>query len=170
MAVAIRPLSQAANAAWDAFVQAHPDGTFFHRAAWATIIEQAFGHRTHYVYAERDGAITGVLPLAQVKTTLFGNTLISVPFCVYGGPLAVDPETAAALSAHAASLLERTGASAVEFRYRGPDRGMCGGGMSGGDDRATLAKAATLDTSACTRHRSDPLARTPTLAWPAAEP
>ena len=74
---------------------------------------------TLYVYAERDGAITGVLPLAQVKTLLFGNTLISVPFCVYGGPLAVDPETAAALSGHAASLLERTGAGAVEFRYRG---------------------------------------------------
>ena len=67
-----------------------PDGTFFHRAAWATVIEQAFGHRTFYVYAERDGAITGVLPLAQVKTLLFGNTLISVPFCVYGGLLAAD--------------------------------------------------------------------------------
>jgi FemAB-related protein (PEP-CTERM system-associated) len=121
MAVAIRPLGSAAIAAWDAFVAAHPDGTFFHRAAWATIIEQAFGHRALYVYAERDGAITGVLPLAQVKTVLFGNTLISVPFCVYGGPLAADPETAAALSGHAAALLERTGASAVELRYRGPD-------------------------------------------------
>ncbi len=150
MAIAIRSLSPAASAAWDAFVTTHPDGTFFHLAPWATIIEQAFGHRTFYVYAERDGAIIGVLPLAQVKTMLFGNTLISVPFCVYGGPLAVDPETAAALSAHATSLLERTGASVVEFRYRGPDRGMSGDGLSGGDDRAPLAMAATLDTSACT--------------------
>jgi FemAB-related protein (PEP-CTERM system-associated) len=50
---------------------------------------------------------------------LFGNSLISVPFCVYGGPLAADPESNAALSAHAASLLTKTGASAVEFRYRG---------------------------------------------------
>jgi FemAB-related protein (PEP-CTERM system-associated) len=124
MAVAIRPLDQAVTAAWDAFVAAHPDGTFFHRAAWATIIEQAFGHRTFYVYAERDGAITGVLPLAQVKTLLFGNALISVPFCVYGGPLAVDRETAAALSAHAASLLKRTGAGAVEYRFRDPGGGM----------------------------------------------
>jgi FemAB-related protein (PEP-CTERM system-associated) len=133
MAIAVRPLGQAATAAWDAFVEAHPDGTFFHRAAWSTIIERAFGHRTLYVYAERDGAITGVLPLAQVKTLLFGNALISVPFCVYGGPLAVDLETAAALSGHAASLLERTGASAVEFRYRGPGGGMHGSWMSSGD-------------------------------------
>ena len=47
-----------------------------------------------------------MLPLAQVKTLLFGNTLISVPFCVYGGPLAADPETAAALSAHAVEAVE----------------------------------------------------------------
>jgi FemAB-related protein (PEP-CTERM system-associated) len=140
MAVAIRPLGRAATAAWDAFVEAHPDGTFFHRAAWATIIERAFGHPTLYVYAERDGAITGVLPLAQVKTLLFGNTLVSVPFCVYGGPLAADPETAAALSAHAASLLERTGASAVEFRYRGPGGGMSFGGTSGGVEPAMTWK------------------------------
>jgi FemAB-related protein (PEP-CTERM system-associated) len=124
MAVAIRPLDRTVVTAWDAFVTAHPDGTFFHRAAWSTIIEQAFGHRTHYLYAERDGAITGVLPLAQVKTLLFGNSLISVPFCVYGGPLAADRETAAALSAYAASLLERTGAGAVEFRYRSPGSGV----------------------------------------------
>jgi FemAB-related protein (PEP-CTERM system-associated) len=119
MAVTIRSLDDAGAAAWDAFVLSHPDGTFFHRAAWATIIAKAFGHRTLYAYAEQDGAITGVLPLAQVKTLLFGNTLISVPFCVYGGPLAANPETAAALSEHAASLLKQTGASAVEFRHRG---------------------------------------------------
>ncbi len=58
--------------------------------------------------AEQDGAITGVLPLAQVKTRLFGNTLISVPFCVYGGPLAADRETAAALEAHADVLMGKT--------------------------------------------------------------
>jgi FemAB-related protein (PEP-CTERM system-associated) len=114
----IRPLEDASAAAWDQFVTAMPRGTFFHRAAWAQVIRSAFGHRTHYVFAERDGAITGVLPLAQVKTLLFGNTLISVPFCVYGGVLAADAESAAALETHAADLLRETGASAVEFRYR----------------------------------------------------
>ncbi|MSP02191.1 MAG: FemAB family PEP-CTERM system-associated protein [Acetobacteraceae bacterium] len=118
MAVTIRPLDDARAQAWDAFVLAHPDGTFFHRAAWAGVIEAAFGHRTFYVQAERDGDIVGILPLARVKTLLFGDTLISVPFCVYGGPLAADKETAAALSAHAAGLLEKTGASAIEFRHR----------------------------------------------------
>jgi FemAB-related protein (PEP-CTERM system-associated) len=120
MSLRIRPLDPAAAPAWDRFVLAHPDGTFFHRAAWQRVIEAAFGHRTLYAFAERDGAVTGVLPLGQVKTLLFGNTVISAPFCVYGGPLAADEASAAALAAHAAALLPGSGAGAVEFRYRDP--------------------------------------------------
>lgn len=96
----------------------HHAGTFFHRAAWSEVITTSFGHRALYTFAERDGAVVGVLPLAHVRTRLFGNTLISAPFCVYGGPIAADAETLAALTAHAAALRAQTGASAVEFRYR----------------------------------------------------
>ena len=63
-------------------------------------------------------SIVGVLPLAQMKTRLFGNTLVSTPFCVYGGPLAGDQETAAALATHAEALRARSGATAVELRQR----------------------------------------------------
>src|ERR1700760_1545825 len=101
MSVRLRPLDEGSADAWDAFVAAMPDGTFFHRAAWARVIETAFGHRCHYVLAEQDGAICGLLPLVHMRTRLFGNTLISTPFCVYGGPVAADRETAAALEAHA---------------------------------------------------------------------
>ena len=120
MAVTVRALDDRSVAAWDQFVDAMPTGTFFHRAAWAKVIETAFGHVTHYMFVERDGAITGVLPLGRVKTRLFGDTLISVPFCVYGGPLAADAESLAALMAEAEALRARTGASAVEFRERDP--------------------------------------------------
>jgi FemAB-related protein (PEP-CTERM system-associated) len=120
MAIACRPLNDAREPAWDAFVAAHPDGSFFHRAAWRHVIEQAFGHRTHYLVAERDGAITGVLPLGHVRTLLFGSTLISVPFCVQGGPLAADRESFVALTEQAAALMAPARASALEFRFRTP--------------------------------------------------
>ncbi len=120
MPIAIRTLDDASAPAWDAFVNAMPEGTFCHRAAWARVIQHAFGHRTFFSYAEQDGAITGILPLAQVKTPLFGNTLISSPFCVYGGPLAADSDSAAALEAHAETLLRNTRAGAVELRDRQP--------------------------------------------------
>jgi FemAB-related protein (PEP-CTERM system-associated) len=118
MALVCRALDAGAEAAWDAFVLAHPEGSFFHRAGWRHVIERAFGHATFYVYAERDGAIVGVLPLGQVKTLLFGNALISVPFCVYGGPLAVDAEAGRALAGHAADVMKARNVPVMEFRSR----------------------------------------------------
>jgi FemAB-related protein (PEP-CTERM system-associated) len=116
VSIILRTLDAASEAAWDRFVQAMPGATFFHRAGWAKVIETAFGHATHFTFTERDGAITGVLPLGRVKTMLFGDTLISSPFCVYGGPVASDAESRAALIGHAERLLARTGAGALEFR------------------------------------------------------
>ena len=141
MSVAIRLLESASEVAWDRFVEAMPHGTFFHRSGWARVIEAAFGHATHYSFTERDGAITGVLPLGQVKTLLFGNTLISNPFCVYGGPLAADAESEAALTAHAERLLERTGASALEFRHLGSEENLADGWIERPDLYVTFRKA-----------------------------
>ena len=50
---------------WDEFVQRCPQASFFHRAGWQRVIEQAFGHKTYFYYAEVDGRIEGVLPLAE---------------------------------------------------------------------------------------------------------
>jgi FemAB-related protein (PEP-CTERM system-associated) len=118
MVVQLRQLNENSAAAWDAFVGVHPAATFFHRAAWARVIDAAFGHRCHYTMAEQDGAIVGVLPLVHVRTHLFGNTLVSTPFCVYGGPLAADREVTAALDAGAEAWRVRLDATAVELRER----------------------------------------------------
>ena len=118
MAVVCRPLDASSAAAWDAFVASRQDATFFHRAAWAGVLSRAFGHRTHYLLATQDGAVTGVLPLAQVRSPLFGHSLISAPFCVYGGPLAADRESFDALVGAAATLLGSTGAASLELRFR----------------------------------------------------
>jgi FemAB-related protein (PEP-CTERM system-associated) len=114
--IQVKALSRQTKA-WDNFVRGQPDATFCHLAAWRGVIEAAFGHTAHYLTAEQDGAIVGVLPLVQVKTRLFGHRLISNPFCVYGGPLAADAEAARALADHAAKLRAELGATACEFRF-----------------------------------------------------
>jgi FemAB-related protein (PEP-CTERM system-associated) len=117
MGVVCKPLEEAAIPAWDRFVAALPQATFFHRAGWRAVIERGFGHRAHYTLAERDGAIVGVLPLVDMRTRLFGRSLISAPFCVYGGPVAADAEALAALEAHAAALMDRMDVPVMEFRF-----------------------------------------------------
>lgn len=117
MAVRTRGLEEASEGAWDAFVSAMPEGTFFHRTGWRHVIARAFGHRHCYRLAEQDGAIVGVLPLVHLRTRLFGSRLVSVPFCVYGGPLAADSEALEALEGEAARLLRSSAAQSCEFRF-----------------------------------------------------
>ncbi len=98
--------------AWNEFVHANPQGTFFHLAEWKDVIELAFGCKTYYIYAEEDGVITGVLPLALVKRPIFGPALISTPLCVYGGALGQAQE----LEAAAAKKAQALGVQYLELR------------------------------------------------------
>ncbi len=101
---------------WDAFVEACPEATFFHRAGWKKAIEAGMGHRAHFLYAESNGAIEGVLPLGHVKSFLFGNALMSAPFCVYGGVAAHSDAARVALHKAAEELARRLGVDYLEMR------------------------------------------------------
>jgi FemAB-related protein (PEP-CTERM system-associated) len=107
-------------ARWEAFVERSPEATFFHRIGWREILEGCFRHRAHYLLAERGATIVGVLPLAEVKSLLFGHALVSLPFCAVAGVAASDPEAAAALHRKAQELGERIGAQHLELRNGAP--------------------------------------------------
>jgi FemAB-related protein (PEP-CTERM system-associated) len=85
---------------------------------WRDVIRRAFGHRAHYLLAERNGEICGVLPLVHVKSLLFGNALVSTPFCVYGGIVADDDASREALTQHACDLARKLGVDHLEMRNR----------------------------------------------------
>lgn len=112
----VASLDQNAAARWDAFVETQADGTFFHLAGWKTVIERSFGHRTHYLYAHRNGEIEGVLPLGHLRSRLFGDSMISVPFCVYGGTLARSDAARVALEQAAEKLAREAGVDYLELR------------------------------------------------------
>jgi len=114
--VQVSLLETSAEREWDDFVRAAPEGTFFHLAGWKRVVEKTFGHRTFYLAARRGNAIVGVLPLTQVKSFLFGNSLISNAFCVHGGILAADDECGDALRAQAIAIAEREKVDCVELR------------------------------------------------------
>ena len=118
--VAVRPLEADDRARWDAYVQAHPEATFFHRVGWKRVIEDAFGHRTHFLLAEQDGDIVGVLPLAEIRSRLFGHSLGSLPFCAYGGILADHDAAYRALDAAAQARAAALRVGALEYRNQVP--------------------------------------------------
>lgn len=114
----VRRYTDADRERWESFVERCPDATFFHRIGWETVLEDVFRHRTHYLLAEREGSVVGVLPLAEVKTALFGHALCSLPFAVYGGVAATDAEAVAALHREAESIAQALGVQHLELRNR----------------------------------------------------
>jgi len=116
--VRVRPMQGRDEDAWDAFVDRSPGATFFHQARWRRIVEHVFHHRCHYLIAERSDRISGVLPLAQVRSRLFGHSLVSLPFCVYGGPVGDDEAAVSALIDAAVELGRALGVDQLELRNR----------------------------------------------------
>jgi FemAB-related protein (PEP-CTERM system-associated) len=120
--IQIRTANESDAQAWDDYVLRHPQGTFFHRYGWKRLIESAYRYPGHFLLAESDGNLRGVLPLGEVKHLLFGHSLISVPFCVYGGVLADAPEVQALLESHAMRLAQERGVDHLEVRNQQPVR------------------------------------------------
>ena len=108
------------NVRWDVFVAACTGATFFHKSAWQKIIGEIFHHQTYFLYAERGGHIEGVLPLGHVNSLLFGNSLVSLPFAVYGGIAANSSEAANALEAEAQAIAKQLGVDHLELRNLEP--------------------------------------------------
>jgi FemAB-related protein (PEP-CTERM system-associated) len=121
MMPAVATLDSAGEPAWRAFVAAHPDATIFHDPGWRRVVERTYGHRGHYLIARRGAEVAGVLPLIEVKSPLFGHSLISVGFFVYGGILASDDAAREALAAAATQLAQRLGVAHVELRSERPE-------------------------------------------------
>jgi FemAB-related protein (PEP-CTERM system-associated) len=105
---------------WDQFVLGCPEATFFHRAGWQAVIENAFGHKTWFMYAEANGQIQGILCLAEIKSMLFGHFLGSLPFCVYGGIAAVTEPARKALDSAAQALAAELKVGHLEYRNLRP--------------------------------------------------
>ena len=116
----VRAWTESDQAAWDAYVRAHPRATFFHQTGWKRVLEKTFSYRAVYRAAWREGRVCGVLPLFVCRSLRGRKGLYSLPHTVYGGPVGDDEEVEAALLDDARALGTELGADAIELRNRFP--------------------------------------------------
>ena len=116
-ALTVRPLD-GATGAWDQFVARTDRGSFAQLAGWRDVLSQTLGAECLYwVAVDHHGEWHGVLPLARVKSRLFGHYLVSLPFLNYGGPLG-SPGARRRLVADAVAEARRGHADLLELRTR----------------------------------------------------
>ena len=140
----------------DGFVHAHPEGTIFHRPHWGRAVERGCGQRAHYLVAERDGTVAGLLPLIEIRSRLFGNALVSTGFGTGGGLLGESDAVERQLAEAAWALAERLGCPTLELRGGLlPPGWTASEGVYANFARALPADAAALAASIPKRQRAE---------------
>ncbi|NIB43136.1 FemAB family PEP-CTERM system-associated protein [Pseudomaricurvus alkylphenolicus] len=116
MSLVVKELTSSDFKRWDDYVLSSAQATFFHKAGWKTVLEKAYGHDAHFFYAEQNGQVVGILPLGHIKSLLFGNSLTSLPFAVYGGIVADSSGAAELLRETACELADSLEVDSLEMR------------------------------------------------------
>jgi FemAB-related protein (PEP-CTERM system-associated) len=102
---------------WSEYLSEFPDSGAAHHWEWGNIIRQAYGMEGLYLAALRGFELQGLLPLVSVKSRIFPNAIVSMPYLNDGGILAKDHETELFLWSYAKSLLEESRMPYLELRH-----------------------------------------------------
>jgi len=101
---------------WDRYVLTHEQATPYHLYAWQMAVERAYAFKPSSLMALDQEKIVGILPLISMAYPLGGGTLVALPYCDVGGPLADDATTAQLLIDHAINLGVRLQARSLDIR------------------------------------------------------
>jgi len=85
--------------------------------AWLTVLQEGLGHVPYCLEAVEEGRTRGVLPLAYVRSWLFGRFLVSLPYLNSAGVVADDDATTSLLIAEAVQLADRLHVKYLELRH-----------------------------------------------------
>lgn len=94
----------------------HPPGGE-HDPAWLDALRDGMGHRPLGLVHRNAGGIDGYLPLAWVRSRLFGRFLVSLPYLNRAGVVARSPDAASELIDHADRLAQEGRAHYLELRH-----------------------------------------------------
>lgn len=84
---------------------------------WLNVLRDGLAHRPYLLEGIREGRVCGVLPLALLRSRVFGRFLVSLPYLNAGGVQASDAELAGQLVDHAVQLADQLHVRYLELRH-----------------------------------------------------
>ncbi len=113
----IEELTEQYEKEWDTFVLNHPHGTIYHQILWKKLIQKTYNHKPVYLICRENEKIAGILPLFIIKA-FNSKKLVSIPYCPYGGILALNERIQILLIEKAISLTKTLKSKYLELREK----------------------------------------------------
>lgn len=111
-------INDSQNRIWDEFILSSNSAGPYMLYAWGQAAKKAYGHKTFNIMSfGPDGKADGAMPLVFIKPPLLKGSLVSLPFCDYGGIISFNDETTEGLAGFAAGLASSIGAE-LEIRSK----------------------------------------------------
>jgi FemAB-related protein (PEP-CTERM system-associated) len=102
--------------AWEEFLAKRPASPVGNHPRWLRVLQHGLKHVPYCIEATRDDQIVGLLPLAFVRSALFGRFLVSLPYLNSTGVLADDDDAATSLIDGAVELADELDVRYLELR------------------------------------------------------
>lgn len=114
----VRLANSSDKAGWNQAVKSSPDGVIYHTYEWLYVIEKSYGLEPKHLIVEENGTTNGIMPLFLLRSLIWGNKLVSTPFCEYGGPcfLTQDNSITAELLSAIEDIAAKSKARYLEIR------------------------------------------------------
>ena len=106
---------------WDSLVDAHPGSSFFHRAAWARVLHETYGHLPVYFCRFVDGELEELFPIMEVSSPWTGCRGVSLPFTDICFPFQTIKHDRRVLYELAMEHGRRRNWKSLEFRGNNPE-------------------------------------------------
>lgn len=121
MSISIEQCSRDQWAQWDSFLEMMPYSTYSHRIEWQRAVESTYNLKVLRLVAKDGEKWVGILPFVVMPRLLGGKAkAVSLPYCNYGGLLAVQGVDAEPLKVAAIKYLTNMGIGKIEFRDLAP--------------------------------------------------
>src|SRR5262249_48825695 len=101
---------------WQEFMRQERRMPLSYDPGWLNILRRGLRHDTYCIEAVEGDATRGLLPLAFVKSLLFGRFLVSLPYLNYGGVCGGDETVAGRLIDSAVQLADDLKVRYLELR------------------------------------------------------
>jgi FemAB-related protein (PEP-CTERM system-associated) len=102
---------------WEAYLTRAGMLALSRHPAWLLVLRNGLGHEPFCLEAMEGTTTCGLLPLAYVRSLLFGRFLVSLPYVNYGGVVADSETVGSALVDRAVELADKLRVRYLELRH-----------------------------------------------------